>query len=45
MNVANKWLPGRPSHWRFTKKVNTETNVMLIVGYRMERISMYTDTM
>jgi len=27
------------------KKVNTETNVMLIAGYRMEKISMYTDTM
>jgi hypothetical protein len=25
--------------------VNTETNVMLIGGYRMEKISMYTDTM
>jgi hypothetical protein len=27
------------------KRVNTETNVMLIGGYRMEKISMYTDTM
>jgi len=27
------------------KRVNTETKLMLNGGYRMEKISMYTDTM
>ena len=38
-------VDGETKSLEIYKRVNTEINVMLIGGYRTEKISMYTDTM
>ena len=46
MNVANKWLlENKPLEMYSYNRVNTETRVMLIGGYRIKKVLMYNDTM